>query len=274
MAEKRVEALPGKLRVAAGEHVKLHDADADRRFGWDEEAARAATAKLCDELEALQYKLYADGRFGLLVVLQAIDGGGKDSTIRHVLSAFNPQGCTVTSFKAPTPEELRHDYLWRIHRHVPPHGEVAVFNRSHYEDVLVVRVDELVPHEVWNARYQQINEFEQLLHAGNTRVVKLFLHISRDEQKRRFQERLDESSKQWKFDPADLKKRAQWTQYQSAYEDMLDRCSTSHAPWHVIPADHKWLRDLAVAQILKDALDELPLRFPKLSYDPKSIRLD
>ena len=273
-SEKRAESLVGKLRVDAGGKVKLRDEDAGRRFGWEEEAARAATAKLRDELEALQYKLYADGRFAMLVVLQAIDGGGKDSTIRHVLSAFNPQGCTVTSFKAPTPEELRHDYLWRIHRHAPPHGEIAVFNRSHYEDVLVVRVDELVPREVWNARYQQINEFEQLLHAANTRVVKLFLHISRDEQKRRFQERLDEPSKQWKFDPGDLKKRKQWAEYQEAYEDMLGRCSSGHAPWHVIPADHKWLRDLAVAQILKDTLSELPLRFPKLNYDPKSIRID
>jgi PPK2 family polyphosphate:nucleotide phosphotransferase len=274
MAEKQVEALVGKLRVEPGGQVKLRDEDADRRFGWEEQAAGAATAKLREELEALQYKLYADGRFGLLVVLQAIDGGGKDSTIRHVLSAFNPQGCTVTSFKAPTPEELRHDYLWRVHRHAPPHGEVAVFNRSHYEDVLVVRVDELVSKEVWNARYAQINAFEQLLHATNTRIVKLFLHISRDEQKRRFRERLDQPSKQWKFDPADLKKRRQWPKYQSAYEDMLERCSTSHAPWYVIPSDHKWLRDLAVAQILREALSELPLRFPQLSYDPKSIRID
>jgi PPK2 family polyphosphate:nucleotide phosphotransferase len=271
---KKIETLVGKLRVEPDDKVKLRDEDASRRFGWEEDAALAATTKLRGELEALQYKLYADGRYALLVVLQAIDGGGKDSTIRHVLSAFNPQGCTVTSFKAPTPEELRHDYLWRVHQHVPPHGEVAVFNRSHYEDVLVVRVDELVPREVWTARYQQINEFEQLLHAANTRVVKLFLHISRDEQKRRFQERLDEPSKQWKFDPADLKKRKQWADYQSAYEAMLRRCSTSHAPWHVIPSDHKWLRDLAVAQILKDALSELPLRFRKLSYDPKSIRID
>jgi len=274
MADKRVDSLVGKLRVDPGQKVKLRDEDAGRRFGWEEEAARAATARLCEELEALQYKLYADGRFALLVVLQAIDGGGKDSTIRHVLSAFNPQGCTVTSFKAPTPEELRHDYLWRIHRRVPRQGEIAVFNRSHYEDVLVARVDGLVSREVWGARYTQINEFEKLLHGANTRVVKLFLHISRDEQKRRFQERLDEPSKQWKFDPADLKKRKQWADYQSAYQDMLERCSTSHAPWYVVPGDHKWLRDLAVAQILKAALSELPLRFPKLTYDPKSIHID
>lgn len=270
----REESLVARLRVDVGAKVKLRDDDAGRRFGWEEEVARAATAKLRTELEALQYKLYADGRYALLVVLQAIDGGGKDSTIRHVFSAFNPQGCTVTSFKAPTPAELRHDYLWRVHQHVPPHGEIAVFNRSHYEDVLVARVAGLVPREVWNARYPQINEFESLLHAANTRVVKLFLHISRDEQKRRFQERLDTPSKQWKFDPADLEKRRQWPDYQSAYEDMLERCSTRSAPWYVIPADHKWLRDLAVAQILKDSLGDLPLRFPKPGYDPKSIRID
>jgi PPK2 family polyphosphate:nucleotide phosphotransferase len=271
---KRPESLPGKLCVAPGAQVKLRDEDADRDHGWDEAAARAQTAKLREELSDLQYKLYADGRFALLVVLQAIDGGGKDSTTRHVISAFNPQGCAVTSFKAPSAEELRHDYLWRVHRHAPAKGEVAVFNRSHYEDVLVVRVDELVPREVWSARYEQINQFEKLLHAADTRVVKIFLHISRDEQKRRFQERLDEPAKQWKFDPADLKKRAQWKDYMAAFEDMLEKCSTEHAPWYIVPGDHKWLRDLAVAQILKEALTALPLRFPKPAYDPKSIRID
>lgn len=268
------ESLVRKLRLEPGKKVRLRDEDAGRRFGWEENAARAATATLRGQLEALQHKLYADGRFALLVVLQAIDGGGKDSTIRHVLSAFNPQGCTVTSFKAPSTEALRHDFLWRIHRHTPARGEIAVFNRSHYEDVLIARVDELVTHEVWSARYQQINDFEQLLHAANTRIVKLFLHISRDEQKRRLQQRLDDPAKRWKFDLSDLKKRKQWDEYQAAYEAMLERCGTRHAPWHVVPADHKWLRDLAVAQILKDALSELPLRYPDVNFDPRSIRID
>jgi PPK2 family polyphosphate:nucleotide phosphotransferase len=271
---KRLDSLPAKLRVAPGERVKLRDEDASRDHGWDEAAARAQTAQLREELGELQYKLYADGRHALLVVLQAIDGGGKDSTTRHVISAFNPQGCTVTAFKAPSAEELKHDYLWRVHRHVPAKGGIAVFNRSHYEDVLVVRVDNLVPPEVWSERYQQINEFEKLLNAADTHVVKIFLHISRDEQKRRFRERIDDPTKQWKFDPADLIKRSQWKAYTSAFEDMLEKCSTAHAPWYVVPGDHKWLRDLAVAQILKETLAALPLRFPQPSYDPKSIRID
>ena len=271
---KRLDSLPAKLRVAPGERVKLRDEDASRDHGWEETAARAQTAQLRQELGELQYKLYADGHHALLVVLQAIDGGGKDSTTRHVISAFNPQGCTVTAFKAPSAEELKHDYLWRVHRHVPAKGEIAVFNRSHYEDVLVVRVDDLVPREVWSERYQQINEFEKLLTAADTHVVKIFLHISRDEQKRRFRERIDDPTKQWKFDPADLIKRSQWKSYMSAFEDMLEKCSSAHAPWYVVPGDHKWLRDLAVAQILKEALTALPLSFPKPSYDPKNIRID
>jgi PPK2 family polyphosphate:nucleotide phosphotransferase len=262
-----------QLRVKPGSKPKLKDGDANRDFGLDEAQARIATARLLTDLEELQYKMYADGRFALLVVFQAIDGGGKDSTIRHVIEAFNPQGCTVTSFKAPSAEELRHDFLWRIHKHAPLRGEVAVFNRSHYEDVLVVRVDSLAPKEVWGARYQLINDFEAGLISANTKVVKFFLHISKDEQKRRFEERIAEPSKQWKFDPADLKKRAQWDDYQRAFEDMLSRCSTAEAPWYVIPGDRKWLRDLAVASVLKQALESLPLRYPTPNYDPKKIKV-
>jgi PPK2 family polyphosphate:nucleotide phosphotransferase len=210
----------------------------------------------------------------MLVVLQAIDGGGKDSTIRRVFSAFNPQGCTVTAFKAPTAEELGHDFLWRIHQHTPRHGEVAVFNRSHYEDVLVVRVENLVPEAVWSRRYAQINDFEAALAAGGTRVVKLFLHISRDEQKLRFQDRLQERSKQWKFDPADLDKRARWDDYRLAFEAAISRCSTEGAPWYVIPADRKWFRDFAVSQVLRQELERLPLRWPKPEFDPKTIRIE
>jgi PPK2 family polyphosphate:nucleotide phosphotransferase len=273
MAEKPKTDLPAELRVHPGDKVHLRDDDAGRTLGWKEDAAVTATAKLKTELDELQYRLYADGRFGLLVVLQAIDGGGKDSTIRHVISAFNPQGCSVTSFKAPSGAELRHDYLWRIHQHAPAHGEIAVFNRSHYEDVLVVRVDSLVPKDVWKRRYQQINDFERLLTAANTSVVKIFLHISKDEQKRRFEERIKQPHKRWKFDPADLAKRAQWDDYQRAFENMLTRCSSKRAPWYVVPADNKWLRNLAVAQILKDTLEALPLRFPVPKYDPKKIKV-
>ena len=178
--------IPDRLRVRPGSRLKLADADADRCFGWDKDKALAATAENLARLEELQYKMYADQRFAMLVALQAIDGGGKDSTIRRVFGAFNPQGCTVTAFKAPSAEELRHDYLWRIHRHAPPRGEIAVFNRSHYEDVLIVRVNDLVPEDVWSRRYEQINEFERLLDACDTRVVKIFLQISKEEQRAAF----------------------------------------------------------------------------------------
>lgn len=253
--------------------VRLRDADAGRDFGWQEQRARAASQRLATELAELQYKLYADGRFGVLVVLQAIDGGGKDSTIRHVFSAFNPQGCSVRAFKTPSPEELRHDYLWRIHQHVPARGEITVFNRSHYEDVLVVRVDELVPRAVWQARYQQINDFERMLCQGDIRVVKIFLHISKAEQRRRFEARIREPRKQWKFEADDLVKRGKWGAYQRAYGDMLGRCNSDLAPWYLVPADHKWLRDLAVAQIMYQTLKGLPLRFPSPQFNPRTTRV-
>ena len=198
--------LPDRLRIRPGSRPKLADSEADRTFGWDkdkEKAVAAATENLA-RLEELQYKMYADGRFAMLIALQAIDGGGKDSTIRRVFGAFNPQGCTVTAFKAPSAEELRHDYLWRIHKHAPPRGEIAVFNRSHYDDVLVVRVNDLAPEDVWSRRYEQINESERLLDACGTRVVKIFLHIGKDEQKARFEERLTDRRKNWNFVTGDL----------------------------------------------------------------------
>jgi PPK2 family polyphosphate:nucleotide phosphotransferase len=273
MNDKGAADWSRKLRVKPGTKVQLKDSEAGQSFDLDEEQSRKATAGLLTELETLQHKMYADGRYAMIVLFQAIDGGGKDSTIRHVISAFNPQGCTVTSFKVPSTEESRHDFLWRVHQHAPMRGEIAAFNRSHYEDVLVARVDSLVHKDVWSSRYTQINEFEEMLFHENTHVVKFFLHISRDEQKRRFEERISEPSKQWKFDPADLKKRTQWDQYRDAFEDMLSRCSTECAPWYVIPADHKWVRDLAVASILRQVLGELPLRFPAPAYDPKKIRI-
>ena len=275
MAAKAVSRrdVPDALRVEAGTRYRMRDADAVRSLGWERDKAELATAENVRRLGELQYKMYADGRFGMLVVLQAIDGGGKDSTIRRVFGAMNPQGCTVTSFKAPTPLELKHDYLWRVHAHAPPHGEVAVFNRSHYEDVLVVRVDRLVPEPVWTARYEQINHFEKLLVDSGTRVVKIFLHISKEEQKVRFEERLTDKTKQWKFDPADLRKREQWEDYRVAFEAALSRCSTADAPWYAVPADRKWMRDFAVSQILLQEFEQLPLRWPKPTYDPRQIRI-
>ena len=261
--------LPDKLRVRGRGHVELKETAAGRTHGWSEARARAASARLAGELGELQYRLHADGRYGVLVVLQAIDGGGKDSTIRHVFSAFNPQGCTVRAFKAPSAEELSHDYLWRVHAHAPSRGEIAVFNRSHYEDVLIARVDSLVPRPVWQARYRQINDFEHMLTESNTHVVKIFLHISKAEQRRRFEERIHESRKQWKFDPRDLEKRKQWPAYRQAFGDMLGRCNTRYGRWHVVPADHKWLRDLAVAQIMYATLKSLALRFPPPRFNPR-----
>jgi len=265
--------IPDALRVKPGARLKLSDADADRILGWDKDKALAATAENLVRLEELQYKMYADGRFAMLVALQAIDGGGKDSTIRRVFGAFNPQGCTVTAFKGPTGEELRHDFLWRIHRHTPPRGELAVFNRSHYEDVLIVRVNDLVPEDVWSRRYDQINDFERLLDACGTRVVKIFLHISKEEQRQRFADRLNDRRKNWKFDTGDLEKRQQWASYTRAFEAMFARCSTEHAPWYIVPANRKWFRDFAVSQLLIYEFEQLPLRFPAPNFDPRTIKL-
>jgi PPK2 family polyphosphate:nucleotide phosphotransferase len=267
------ESLLKKLRVKPGERVRLDDANADRTHGWKKSNAEAVLADTRQLLEDLQSKLYADGRFAMLVVLQATDGGGKDSTIKNVITAFNPQGCTVTSFKTPSSEEIRHDYLWRIHKNVPPRGEIGVFNRSHYEDVLVVRVDELVPKEVWKQRYEQINQFESMLVANNVTIVKFFLQISKDEQKKRLEDRLDDPTKQWKFNIDDVEKRKKWDEYQRAYEDALTLCSTKHAPWYIIPANHKWFRNLAISQILAAELARLPLRYPRLQIDPAKVRV-
>ena len=264
MAGKRSSRrdIPDLLRIAPGSRFRMRDAAAERSWGWSREEAELATAENLARLGELQYKMYADGRFALLVVLQAIDGGGKDSTIRRVFSSFNPQGCTVTAFKAPTAEELGHDFLWRIHQHTPRHGEVAVFNRSHYEDVLVVRVDQLVPEERWRKRYQHIVDFERMLVDEGTTIIKFFLHISKDEQKKRLEERLAEQEKHWKFDKADLGVRAKWDLYQAAYEEMLAKTSSAHAPWFVIPANKKWYRNLVVSNVLVKTLEGMGLRYP------------
>jgi PPK2 family polyphosphate:nucleotide phosphotransferase len=267
------ESLVERLLVAPGKRVKLQDDHADRTFGWKKPEAEAMLEENREKLSELQYKLYADGRFALLIVLQAIDAGGKDGTVHHVFTAMNPQGCVVTSFKAPSAEELKHDYLWRVHQRVPPRGMVGVFNRSHYEDVLIVRVEKLVPEAMWSKRYEEINEFERMLTSNNVRIIKLFLQISRDEQKQRFEDRLKDPKHQWKFSPEDLVKRRQWPQYQEAFEAMLNRCNTRHAPWYVIPADRKWFRNLAVSEIVATEMGRMPLRFPEPSFDPAKIRV-
>jgi PPK2 family polyphosphate:nucleotide phosphotransferase len=210
----------------------------------------------------LAYRLYAENKRSLLVILQGIDAAGKDGTIRVVMSSVNPQSCQVVSFKAPSAEELDHDFLWRIHRAVPRHGDIGIFNRSQYEDVLVVRVHQLAPEAEWRSRYDRINEFEQLLVDGRVTILKFFLHISKGEQRERLQKRLDDRGKRWKFNLGDLDERKLWDDYQKAYEDVLTKCSTKHAPWHIVPADRKWYRNLVVSQTIRDTLEQLDPKFP------------
>ena len=232
-----------------------------------------ARLKDCNKaLFDLQELLYAEHKQKLLVVLQAIDTGGKDSTIRHVFGDVNPQGTKVTNFKVPTPNELAHDYLWRVHPHTPGSGEIAIFNRSHYEDVLVVRVHNLVPKSVWQKRYQHINEFERLLAEEGTTILKFFLNISKTEQAERFLARLDRPHKRWKFNPGDLKERDYWEDYKHAFEDMLTHTSTPWAPWYVIPSDRKWYRNLAVAEIVVQKLQSLNMKFPEEVEDIDAYR--
>jgi PPK2 family polyphosphate:nucleotide phosphotransferase len=225
-----------------------------------------------DKLRSLQERFYADGRRSLLICLQGLDAAGKDGTIDHILGAMNPQGCRVVGFKQPSLEELAHDFLWRVHRVTPPKGGVAIFNRSHYEDVLVVRVHNLVPKDVWSRRYDQINAFEQELVTDHTDVLKFYLHISKKEQLRRFEKRLDDPAKRWKISESDYKERKSWDDYTQAYEDVLSRCSTRHAPWFVIPSDHKWFRNLAIGRIVVEHLEGLGLKFPEPSVNLERIR--
>lgn len=213
-------------------------------------------------LRDLQEVLWAEGKHALLIVLQAMDAGGKDGTIEQVMRGVNPQGCHVTSFKVPTAEELAHDFLWRIHKATPRRGYIGIFNRSQYEDVLVVRVHSLVPEEVWQQRYEQINHFEKRLADTGTTILKFFLYISREEQKARFEARLRDPRKNWKFSEGDVKERDHWDEYMRAYEDALSRCTTPWAPWHIVPADHKWYRNLVVSQVIVDTLEKLDMRYP------------
>jgi PPK2 family polyphosphate:nucleotide phosphotransferase len=249
--------------------VRLADLPTDGKqfYPAGKEAAEAEFTALRDELIALQYKLYAADQHKLLVIFQAMDAGGKDGAIRHVFRGVNPQGVRVTSFKVPTPIERAHDFLWRVHTAVPASGMIGVFNRSHYEDVLVVRVHNLVPESVWRPRYEHINNFEKLLYDSGTTILKFYLHISKAEQKERFQARLDNPEKNWKFSQEDVTKRQFWADYMAAYEEMLNRCSTPWAPWYVIPADQKWYRNLAVTRALVAALKQLDLQFPEPQQD-------
>ena len=238
----------------------------------NKQSAVREIAEYAQRLRELQYKLYAENRRGLLIVLQGLDAGGKDGTIRHVLGYMNPQGCRVQPFKQPTHLEAAHDFLWRAHRATPAKGEVVIFNRSHYEDVLVVRVHDLVPKVQWKARYDQINAFESLLTANSIHILKFYLHISPEEQLRRFKKRLDDPTRWWKISETDYSERAYWKDYQQAYEDALSHCSTEQAPWYVIPSDHKWFRNLAVSRIVVETLEALKMSFPEPHVDIEEIR--
>jgi PPK2 family polyphosphate:nucleotide phosphotransferase len=252
-------------RVQPGQQLDLSKWDPEDRsaFDGDKAAGRAYLKELRKRLAELQHLLWAEDRHKILVVLQAIDTGGKDGTIRNVLTGVNPQGIDVANFKAPTDEELGHDYLWRVHEHTPSSGSLTVFNRSHYEDVLIVRVLDLVPEERWSRRYDHINAFEQLLADEGTTILKFYLHISRDEQKERLQARLDDDTRHWKFNKRDLEHRAMWDDYIEAYETALSRTSTEHAPWYVVPANRKWYRNIVVAKTLVNALEGLNMRYPE-----------
>lgn len=252
-----------RLSPKPGSKIDLQTIDPAFHEQYDEAGAEAELVTLQAQIEDLQERLYAEGKQSLLIVFQAMDTGGKDGVIRKVFSGINPLGVRVTSFKAPTPEELAHDFLWRIHQHTPPKGYIGVFNRSHYEDVLVVRVNNLVPKPVWKSRYEQINQFEAMLAANGTRILKFYLHISKAEQKERLEARLADPQKQWKFSTGDLPVREKWDAYMQAYEALLERCNADYAPWFIVPANHKWYRDLVVAKTIVATLAEMNPRYPK-----------
>ena len=251
-------------RLTPGKPIAIADLPTrGNDFHPNRDSAEREFKKLRDEVIDAQVRLYAEGKQKLLIVFQAMDAGGKDGTIRHCFRGVNPQGVQVWSFKAPSTLERSHDYLWRIHARVPASGMIGVFNRSHYEDVLVVRVDRLAPQKVWERRYGQINDFEKMLTEEGTRILKFFLHISKDEQKERFESRLKDRSKHYKFESADVAKRQQWDDYMAAFEDVLNKCTTEHAPWYAIPSDQKWYRNFAVMNVIAQTLREMNPEFPE-----------
>ena len=252
-----------RFRVEPGTRARLADIDPDESEGYKRKRDVADELKRHrDRISDLQARLYGEQKRSLLIVLQAMDTGGKDGTIKGVFQGVNPQGCQVWSFKAPSNEEAAHDFLWRYHQKAPPKGMIHIFNRSHYEDVLIVRVKDLVPESVWRPRYEAINQFEYALTADGVTVLKFFLHISKDEQKRRLESRLDDPDKRWKFSANDLKERGYWDDYQAAFEDAVNECSTAYAPWYVVPANKKWYRNLVVARTIADTLEAMNPKFP------------
>jgi PPK2 family polyphosphate:nucleotide phosphotransferase len=261
-----------KFIVEPKSKVKLQDIDPNYKGDADKTSAEGELEKYVQRWVELQYLMYAENKRSLLIVLQAMDAGGKDGLINSVIAPMNPQGCSVTGFKAPSSEELSHDYLWRIHTAAPRRGAVAVFNRSHYEDVLIVRVHNLVPKEVWVKRYDEINGFEKHLVDNGTHILKFYLHIDKDEQLARFKHRLDDPNRHWKISESDYTEREFWDEYRKAFEDAISKCSTQYAPWYIIPANHKWFRNLAVAQILAQTLESFNMKFPAPTVNIADIK--
>jgi len=253
--------------------IRLKDFNPDFHAGLDKEATREKTEKLCQRIADLQNLLYANAKQSVLILLQGMDTSGKDGAVKSLLKFVMPFEIEVTSFKQPTSEELARDFLWRIHKAVPKHGHIGVFNRSHYEDVLIVRVMDLQPKKVWQARYAQINGFEKYLAANDVILLKFFLHISKEEQARRLRARLEDPHKNWKFEAADLEMRAKWDDFQKAYEDALNHCSPALTPWHIVPSDRKWYRDYVIAQTVVDRLDKLKLKWPKPIKNISKIKI-
>jgi len=263
-----------KLIVKPGSKIRLKHFDPD--YHGRDESHKAALSEIQEnrqKMDELQYQMYAENKHSLLIVLQGLDAAGKDGVVRHVLTGMNPSGCVSTNFKQPTKEDLAHDFLWRVHPHVPGRGSVAIFNRSHYEDVLVARVHELVPEKVWSKRYDQISDFERLIVTeNNTTILKFFLHISKAEQLARFKKRLDDPGRQWKISESDYKEREYWGDYVKAFEDVLTRTSTEYGPWFIIPSNHKWFRDLAISQIVVRQMQDMDMQLPKPTVNLAGIR--
>ncbi len=260
------------LTVKPGSKVHLKDVDPNATGEYKtKDDTKARLEELLGQRDDLQERLYAESKHSLLIVLQAMDTGGKDGALKRLLDGVNPAGIQTASFKAPSKEESSHDFLWRLHNRAPQRGFIGVWNRSHYEDVLIARVHNLVPEKVWRKRFKQINDFEEMLSENGTTVVKFYLHISKDEQKKRLQARLDDPDKHWKFSPTDLEERKLWEDYQKAYEDAINECSTKHAPWNIVPANHKWARDIALAERVNAVLEEMNPHFPDITFDPKKV---
>ncbi len=272
-----VRGASEKYLVKPGSKVDLEKIDANGKDLFDDggkDDSGPAFEELQEMLKDLQKLLYAQNKHRVLVVMQAMDTGGKDGCIKHVFSRIDPQGVHVRSFKKPSEEELARDFLWRVHQRVPRNGQLVIFNRSHYEDIIAVKVKKLYPEKIWRRRYQHVIDFERMLAEEGTTIIKIYLHISKAEQKERLESRLANPDKYWKFNPDDLKDRALWDDFMKTYEEVLSETSTGHAPWYVVPANRKWYRNLCVARIMVDALKKLDMKFPEINWDPKSMAVE